>query len=145
MLAVFLGLPSLMPESAPPHGRSALTIQASGRSALNGNLSGYIDKMNASGHGIFNEDVSAIVAPYFPPGISVAAAEERARLQDLKPFKPYRGHKTSGSGTMYVTTFDMMKATVSSVFVAIYLTFESDTTGQPVLKSTAAYLRASDM
>lgn len=144
VLAAFLVTSLLVLGSAGP---SPLvhTVQAAESGDLDGKIMTHIHKMNADGHGIFNEDISAIVAPYFPIGISFAAAEDRARRENLRPLAPYRGHKGPGTGAMYVTTFDMMKGMASSVFVAVYLTFEPDATGQQVLKATAAYLRASDM
>ncbi len=120
-----------------------LRIEASG--ALYDMLANDIRRMNAAGRGIFNEDVSAIVAPFFPPGTTFSDMSELVRRQALKPLTPFLGRKPSPADAMYVTTFDMTRTTFSSVYVAVYFTFERNGTGQQILKSTAAFLRALDM
>ncbi len=100
--------------------------------------------MDAAGHGIFNEEVTDVVAPFFPPGMTFEATAQVARSQGLSPLKLFRGKPDAAGEATYVTKVGLADGEFATVFVAVYLTFSAEDDA-PRLRHASAYLRASDM
>lgn len=102
------------------------------------------DAMNAKHEGIFHEDVTSTVQPYFPLGQSIADTRKVIADQKLGALKPFKGTNDPGMGTMYVTRF----ALTNGMFAQTYVVLDFDFAGAApdmTLKAVKAFLRASNM
>lgn len=115
-----------------------------GTSPLKTMLMDKVDAMNVRSAGIFREEVTPDVAPYFPLGQSMADTERVMAEQKLGKMKPFKGTNDLGMGTMFVAKSDL----VSHVFAHVYVVFDFDYAGTaPDMKLIAmkAYMRSGTM
>lgn len=108
-------------------------------------LMGEFDAMNAASQGIFHEDVTASLAPYFPVGQPLAETRKIIAEQHLGALHNYMGVNDSGMGTMFVTRFDLVSG--MSAHISVVVDFDYDQAGgeQARLTHMKAFLRAANM
>ena len=148
MLATILsvGLSLLAPsEAASRFGAAIIAVGETPTEGLSHTLMKTFDAMKDSGKGLFLVDVSAVVAPYFPVGQPFAETEAVIRREHLGSLRAFKGAKDPGGGTMYVTKFSLMSELYSDVYVVVHFEFDGDTRADMVLKSTSAFIRATNM
>ena len=104
-----------------------------------------INGMNAAKEGIFNEDVTDAVAPYFPPGQSLKDTESVIANEGLGTLRRFKGKQDPSKGTMYVTSFGMMTGMGSSVYVVINFEFGGTTHETMAIQAVKAFIRAKSM
>ena len=107
-------------------------------------LMGKFDAMNSRSDGIFHEDVTPMVAPYFPVGQPMAETRKIIATQKLGTLMPFKGTNDPGMGTMFVTKFDLTSHLFSHVYVVLDFDFDSAEPDMR-LKAMKAFLRASNM
>lgn len=103
------------------------------------------DEMNAHANGIFHEDVTSLVEPFFPLGESYADVEATIRTQHLGTMRPFMGTNDPGMGKMFVTKFSLMSEMFSDISVIIDFDFDGDSKGAMVLKKRTAFVQAANM
>ena len=101
--------------------------------------------MNAAEQGIFHQDISDVVAPYFPLGQSFAATKTMIKQQNLGILRPFKGDQPEPDGMMYVTRFSLMDAMFSDVYIVLDFDFEGRSEADMVLRKTSASIRAANM
>jgi hypothetical protein len=101
--------------------------------------------MAAADKGIFHDDVTAAVAPYFPVGQPIAETRRIAQEQKLGPLKPFKGSMNPGADMMFVTKLDLMSEMFSNVYVVFDFDFAGTNDADMVLKGMRAYLKAGNM
>jgi len=101
------------------------------------------EAMNAAGKGIFHDDVSGVVASYFPLGQPFAETQKVVAAQHIGPLKPFTGKQVSG--TMYVTKLNLMAETFGDVDVVLDFEFSGRTESDMILTKVKAYVRAMNM
>ncbi len=100
--------------------------------------------MNAAKQGIFQEDISAIVGAYFPPGQSFVETQRIIREQNLGSLMLFKGMQDS-PGTMYVSRFDLMNGMFSEVYVVLNFDFAGKTETDMTVTKAGGYLRGGGM
>ena len=101
--------------------------------------------MNATSTGIFHDDISAIVAPMFPPGQSFAETQRVLRQNNLGELTMFRGTQDMQNGKMYATRAGLMGGMVSDVDIIIDFDFVGTNEKNMVLQSTKAFLHGTGM
>ena len=147
MLAALL-LPPLLCCSAPQQPPVLLrpaAMSAADRVTLHKRLMDEVEAMDRSSKGIFNDDVTALVAPYFPAGQSMADTAAIVREQELGELKPYVGKTQPSDGTMFVSRFSLMSQVFAHVFVVLHFAYRRAPDGALALDHMRAYLRAQSM
>ena len=107
-------------------------------------LMGKFEAMNATKNGVFREDVTALVAPYFPVGQSKAETEKIIAEQHLGTMHPFKGTNDPGMGSMFVAKFDLTSHLFSHVYVVLDFDYDGKAPDMK-LKAMKAFLRASNM
>ena len=102
------------------------------------------DAMNTMGQGIFHQDVTGIVAPYFPVGQTKSETEKIIVDQHLGTMKPFKGTNDPGMGSMFVMKFDLSSHMFSNVYVVLDFDYSGDAPNMKLI-AMKAYLRASNM
>jgi hypothetical protein len=115
------------------------------RDALTAPLMNKIHSMNDAGEGIFQEDVTSIVAPYFPPGQTFAETQKILKDQDLGSLRKFRGMQDHPGTTMYVARFNLMYGTFTQVYVVLNFDFAGGSEANMVLTKAGGFLRAGGM
>jgi hypothetical protein len=100
--------------------------------------------MNRDRRGVFQDDVTAMIAPYFPPGQSFAETEKLVREQQLGTLQKFKGMQDP-DGTMFVTKFSLMTGMFSEVYVVLHFDFHGTTDADMTLKRVAGYIRGGSM
>lgn len=159
MLAVFLAfalssaatLPSVA-QAAPSYENPAHLVLADDtvpaknlRDSLMAPLMDKFHAMNDAGQGIFQHDVTAMVAPYFPPGQPFAETQRILKEQDLGTLQKFKGMQDSPGATMYVAKFSLMNGTFSEVYVVLNFDFAGQSEADMVVKKAGGFLRAGAM
>ena len=115
-----------------------------GESEIRNTLMDKIHSMNAAQQGIFSEDVTDIVAPYFPTGQPIRETEATLARQRLGRLRQFTGTSDPSKGSMYVASSSMMNGMGSTVYVVIDFDFDG-TPGTMMVRNVKAYLRAKSM
>ena len=113
------------------------------RDSLIGNLMSEFYSMNDTRRGVFQEDVTSILAPYFPPGQSFAETQKIIRDENLGSLQRFKGKQDADAGTMYVTRFSLMLGMFSEVYVVLHFDFEGSSEEDMVVKKIRAFLRGN--
>lgn len=102
------------------------------------------DAMNTMQAGIFHEDITPALAPFFPVGQPIEETRRIVADQRLGKLTPFKGTNDAGMGTMLVTKFDLTSHVFSHVYVVLDFDFEG---AEPDMKlqQMKAFLRASNM
>lgn len=101
--------------------------------------------MDAANRGIFQDDISAVVAPYFPPGQPFDEVRKTIERQKLGSLQPFRGKHDAIRGAMYVTRFSLMTGAFSEVYIVLDLDFTGETEADMVLQKAGGFIRGSNM
>lgn len=112
------------------HAASAHIVLANGaapaktlRDVLTAPLMDKLHSMNDVGQGIFQEDVTSIVVPYFPPGQAFAETQKVLTEQDLGSLRKFKGMQDHPGATMYVARFNLMYGAFTQVYVVLNFDF----------------------
>lgn len=139
---------SLLLLSHPPT-RAATTLPAAmtadDMATLHKRLMDRVDAMDRSRAGIFNDDVTAMVSPYFPAGQPIADTETTLREQKLGALMPFRGKVRPDDGTMFASRIELMSETFDNLFVVLHFAYRHGPEGSLVLDHMRAYLRSKSM
>ena len=108
-------------------------------------LMGKFHAMDAANRGIFQDDISPLVASYFPVGEPFGEVEKMIRDQGLGSLHLFKGKHDPAEGTMYVTQFSLMTGAFSTVYIVLDLDFAGRTEGDMVLKKAGGFIRGSNM
>jgi hypothetical protein len=100
--------------------------------------------MNRERRGVFQDDITPMIAPYFPPGQPFAETEKLVREQKLGTLQKFKGMQDP-DGTMYVTKFSLMTGMFSEVYVVLHFDFQGTTDADMTLKRVAGYIRGGSM
>jgi hypothetical protein len=114
------------------------------RKSLMDRLMDKFHSMNAAGQGFFQDDISPIVAPYFPPGQPLAETAQVIHDQNLGELQKFKGMQEPGT-TAYVSKFSLMSGMFSEVYIVLNFEFEGQTEASMILKKTTAYIRGGNM
>ena len=101
--------------------------------------------MDAANRGIFQNDISTVVAPYFPPGQPFDKVKDTIESQKLGSLQPFKGKHDAIGGAMYVTRFSLMTGAFSEVYVVLNLDFTGKNEGDMVLQRAGGFIRGSNM
>ena len=101
--------------------------------------------VDAQHRGLFNEDITDLVAPFFPPGQSLDDSSRTVVEQNAGRLRRFRGIMEPGDGAMFVADFNLVTATFSHVYVVIDLSFIESSEGGMVLRKSRAFLRSTNM
>ncbi len=159
MLAVFLafalataGSPQGIMQANPSHGDVATFVLAEDiaprenlRTSLMAPLMDKFHAMNDAGQGIFQHDITSIVAPYFPPGQRFADTQRILKEQNLGTLQKFQGMQDSPGATMYVAKFSLMNGTFSEVYVVLNFDFAGKSEADMVVTKAGGFLRAGAM
>ncbi len=115
------------------------------RATLHKQLMRKVETMDSSGQGIFNEDVTAMIAPYFPAGQSFKDAAATVRDQGLGDLQPFKGKTGPGDGTMFVSSFSLMNQAFAHVFVVLHFGFRKVDDRALALDHVRAFMRSQSM
>ena len=115
------------------------------RATLHKQLMGKVEAMDGSSQGIFNEEVTEMVAPFFPPGQSFKDAAATVRDQGLGELQPFKGKTGPGDGTMFVSSFSLMSHVFAHVFVVLHFGFRKVEGRTLVLDHMRAFMRSQSM
>ena len=143
--ALLLG-PSHAETCAGGNRSAAIVRVAEGLQAdLKAKLMGKFDAMNAKREGIFHEDVTPTVAPYFPAGQPIADTRKIIAEQHLGEFVPFKGKMMADENAPFPTKFHLMGAQYSQVEVIFDFDFDGTNETNFKVKSVHAYLRGTSM
>ena len=147
MLASTLAICLLALPAGPPRTAAfeRAAMSADDQATLHKQLMDKVEAMDRSSQGIFNDDVTPLVARYFPAGQSYADTAAILRDQELGELKPYVGKTGPGDGTMYVSRFDLMSHVFAHVFVVLHFAYRRAPDGSLGLDHMRAYLRSQTM
>ncbi|WP_020174997.1 hypothetical protein [Methyloferula stellata] len=115
------------------------------RDALTAPLMNKIHSMNDAGEGIFQVDVTSIVAPYFPAGQTFAETQKVLKEQDLGSLRKFQGMQDHPGTTMYVARFNLMYGAFTQVYVVLNFDFAGGSENNMVLTKAGGLLRAGGM
>ncbi len=115
------------------------------RDSLMGKLMSEFYSMNDTRQGVFQEDVTSILAPYFPPGQPFAETEKILQDENLGTLQRFEGKQDADAGTMYVTKFTLMLGMYSEVYVVLHFDFAGSSESDMVVKKIRAFLRGGSM
>lgn len=115
------------------------------RDSLMGKLMSEFYSMNDERRGVFQEDVTSILAPYFPPGQPFLETEKILRDEDLGTLQRFEGKQDADAGKMYVTKFTLMLGMYSEVYVVLHFDFAGSSESDMVVKKIRAFLRGGSM
>ena len=101
--------------------------------------------MEDAKQGVFHDEVTPLVAAYFPPGQTFAETQAILEQQHLGTLKPFKGTLDPSEGKMYVTTFSLMLKMFSDVYVVLDFDFDGTTQPDMVLRRMRAFLSANNM
>jgi len=132
------------PGSAPALILADDATAASLRKNLMDRLMDKFHSMNDAGQGFFQDDISPIVAPYFPPGQPFAETAKVIHDQKLGRLQKFQGMQEQGT-TDYVSKFSLMGGMFSEVYIVLNFEFEGQTEANMVVKKTTAYIRGGNM
>ncbi len=143
VLALVLGCSQAAPCQAgrPP----PLVVAAAVPSTLRDALMAKYNAMNDGDQGIFHDDVTPLVASYFPKGQTFAETQRMIEDQKLGPLMPFKGRYDRGKGRMYVSMFSVMTQMFSSASVVVDFDFSGTSERTMVLTNVSAYLQATNM
>ncbi|WP_020173761.1 hypothetical protein [Methyloferula stellata] len=128
------------------HRMTAATFLREGpRNSLMGKLMSEFYSMNDTRQGVFQDDVTAILAPYFPPGQRFSETEKILHDEDLGTLQRFEGKQDADAGTMYVTRFTLMLGMYSEVYVVLHFDFAGSSESDMVVKKIRAFLRGGSM
>jgi hypothetical protein len=134
--------------SYPDHSAIVLTDDAAPKQKLRDSLMApLMDRfhwMNDTKQGIFQDDVTSIVAPYFPPGQTFAETKKIIKEQDLGTLQKFKGLDEPG-GRMYVSKFSLMNGMFSQVYVVLDFDFVGQNETDMVVRKVGGFLRANAM
>ena len=148
VLACVAGAPTRADDfsASPPARPSRATApESAARGKIRMMLMGKVDGMNAAQEGIFHEDVTTAVAPFFPVGQNLKDTEAVLREQDLGTLRKFKGEQDPAKGTMYVTTFMLMNGMASSIRVVLDFDFDGSTRETMIVRSMTAFISAKSM
>jgi len=100
--------------------------------------------MNDAQQGFFQDDISPIIAPYFPPGQPYAETQKVIQDQKLGELKKFEGMQEPGS-TQYVSRFSLMNGMFSEVYIVLNFDFAGQTQAGMTVKKATAYIRGGNM
>jgi hypothetical protein len=100
--------------------------------------------MNRDRRGVFQDDITPMIAPYFPPGQPFAETERIVREQKLGTLQKFKGMQDP-DGTMFVTKFSLMTGMFSEVYVVLHFDFAGTTDTGMTLKKVAGFIRGGSM
>jgi hypothetical protein len=100
--------------------------------------------MNDAEQGFFQDDISPIVAPYFPPGQPFAETAKVIHEQNLGQLQKFKGMQDPGT-TAYVSRFSLMSGMFSEVYIVLNFEFEGSSEANMTVKKTTAYIRGGNM
>ena len=143
-LLLFLPWPGEPVAKQPEDGGPTL-VASDDAASMRGDLMAKVDEMRRSGSGIFNEDVTAIVAPLFTSGESLKDVAEAVRANGLGELEAFKGKTASEDGTMFVSRGDLMEHALAQVFVVADFAFRKSADGTLVLDHVRAFLRSRSM
>ena len=133
------GLSTLSPVGPPRDRRSVA------RSEIRDKLMAKMHGMNAAQQGIFSEDVTEVVAPYFPAGQPLKTTEAVLAREGLGSLRKFRGEQDPSQGSMYVSSFDLMNGMGSTVYVVIDFDLDGDTRSTMTVRTVRAFIRSKSM
>ncbi len=159
MLIAFLALALFaagMPARATPiehsyAGTGSITVAddaaraATLRDSLTAPLMDKFHAMNDAQQGIFQEDISLFIAPFFPPGQAFAETQKVLKEQDLGGLQKFKGMQDHPGATMYVARFNLMYGTFTQVYVVLNFDFAGNSEADMVLTKAGGFLRAGGM
>jgi hypothetical protein len=100
--------------------------------------------MNDAKQGFFQDDISPIVASYFPPGQPFAETQKVIHDQNLGELKKFKGMQEPGI-TQYVSKFSLMNGMFSEVYIVLNFEFVGQTEADMTVKKAIAYIRGGNM
>ncbi len=100
--------------------------------------------MNDTKQGIFQDDVTSIIAPYFPPGQPFAETKKILEEEHLGPLQKFKGLDEPG-GKMFVSKFSLMYGMFSEVYVVLHFDFVGQSEEDMVVRKTDGFLRSGAM
>ena len=103
------------------------------------------EAMNGAHDGIFHDDITSLLAPYFPVGQLQSDTRKVVAEQKLGSLRPFMGTNDPGMGQMFVSQFDLVGRLSEHVYVVVDFDFDNGSDGKSRLKQMKAYLRASGM
>lgn len=121
------------------HGPALLQV-AEQETDLKGQLRRAFEDLNARKQGLFHEDVTATVAPFFPLGQPFDATQRTVREQGLGSLEKFKGVPHDGTA-MYLLRLRIASAADDNVYVVIDFDFDHDMR----LKQVKAFMRAANM
>jgi hypothetical protein len=150
LLALALAWPTASAET--PHRQTshilrtgAASPETSLRKTLMDRLMDKFHTMNDARQGFFQDDISTMVAPYFPPGQSFAETQKVIKEQNLGQLQKFEGQPDPNGDTMYVTKFNLMSGMFSQVYVVLNFDFDGTTETNMTVQKTTAYIRGGNM
>lgn len=143
VLAIVLGLTSWQPWRIGLTQHGLVLVADAAHGDLRKNLMDSFAAMNSANKGIFHDDVSSVVAPYFPLGQTFADTQTVIAAQHIGPLKPFKGKQIGGP--MYVTKLNLMAETFGDIDVVLDFEFSGHTESDMVLTKVKAYVRATNM
>lgn len=145
LAAVLLGP---QPHCAPSRAEPRALIHAADNDAhqsLKALCASLFEKMNDKNEGIFHEDISAAVAPYFPAGQPIAETRKVIAEQKLGELRAFKGKMMASETAPFATSFRLMGAQYSQVEVVLHFDFKGDSDSNYTVKSVHAYFRGTSM
>ncbi len=115
------------------------------RDDLHARLMGKVHAMNDAGQGIFQDDISVLLTPYFPAGQAFSETRQVIAKMNLGTLQKFKGKPDPAGGTMYVTKFSVMDGMFTDVYVVLNFTFEGQTEADMKVKKATAFIRGSNM
>ncbi len=132
--------------AAPPFILAEDIAPAKGlRDDLHERLMGKVHAMNDAGKGIFQDDISSLLTPYFPAGQSFADTRKVIDKMNLGTLQKFKGNPDPSGGTIYVTKFSVMDGMFTDVYVVLNFDFEGTTEADMKVKKATAFIRGSNM
>ena len=132
------------PRPATP-ARPVAIVEVTAAPALRDAVMAKFHAMNEGNQGIFHDDITPLVAPYFPDGQTFAETRKVLEDQKLGPMMLFKGRYDQREGRMYVSMFSVMTQMFSSVSVVVRFDFAGTTERTMVLRHVSAFLQASNM
>ncbi len=102
-------------------------------------------EVEARQQGVFNEEITDLIAPLFPPGTTLDETTKTIEQEKIGKLHRFKGTMEPGDGAMFVTDFNLMIASFSHVYVVIDLSFVENSEGRMVVRKSKAFLRSDNM
>lgn len=131
--------------SPPARAQQAAAASPAEKKDLHKMLMDKLDSMNAENRGIFHDDVTGMVAPYFPMGQTMADTKRVLAEQHLGKLHRFMGQNDPGMGTMFVAKSALMSHAYPDVSVVVNFDYEGAREGDMRLTHMRAFLRAENM